>query len=179
MAWCRTGDKPLPEPTLTQFTNTYICGTRGRWVNTSCIQCRHISRKTESLMLRHTRKYFTRNRHAYQSLNCRFHTRYDPSWPSLCLLMSWYNSFLDYPWVENIVNGRQDLTMSHDTVGFHVTMQLLYTHYMDFISMDMVNTASPLWRSENLLLAFQWHTTYARREIVVLWISNRYLEYMI
>ena len=33
MAWRRTGDKPLPEPRITQVTNTYICGTRGRWVN--------------------------------------------------------------------------------------------------------------------------------------------------
>ena len=24
MAWCQTGDKPLPEPMFTQFTNTYI-----------------------------------------------------------------------------------------------------------------------------------------------------------
>ena len=24
MAWRRTGDKPLPEPTLTQFTDTYM-----------------------------------------------------------------------------------------------------------------------------------------------------------
>ena len=31
MAWCRRGDKPLPEPVQTQFTDTY-CGTRGRWV---------------------------------------------------------------------------------------------------------------------------------------------------
>ena len=23
MAWCRTGDKPLPEPMLTQFTDAY------------------------------------------------------------------------------------------------------------------------------------------------------------
>ena len=31
MAWHRTGDKPLPEPVLTQFTDVYICGTKGRW----------------------------------------------------------------------------------------------------------------------------------------------------
>ena len=24
MAWCRIGNKPLPEPMLTQFTDTYI-----------------------------------------------------------------------------------------------------------------------------------------------------------
>ena len=24
MAWCRTGDKPLPEPVLTQFTYAYM-----------------------------------------------------------------------------------------------------------------------------------------------------------
>ena len=24
MAWCRTGDKPLPEPMLTQFADAYI-----------------------------------------------------------------------------------------------------------------------------------------------------------
>ena len=35
MAWHRTGDKPLPEPMLTQFTDAYICGTRGRWVKSS------------------------------------------------------------------------------------------------------------------------------------------------
>ena len=29
MAWYRTGDKPLPEPMLTQITAAYICGTRG------------------------------------------------------------------------------------------------------------------------------------------------------
>ena len=34
MAWCRTGDKPLPEPMMAQFTDEYICGTRGRWFNT-------------------------------------------------------------------------------------------------------------------------------------------------
>ena len=28
MAWCRIGNKPLPEPMLVQFT-TLICGTRG------------------------------------------------------------------------------------------------------------------------------------------------------
>ena len=31
MAWRRTGDKPLPEPMLTQFTDAYICHM-GRWV---------------------------------------------------------------------------------------------------------------------------------------------------
>ena len=24
MAWCRTGDKPLPEPMLTQFSDAYM-----------------------------------------------------------------------------------------------------------------------------------------------------------
>ena len=24
MAWCRTGDKPLPEPMLTKFTDAYM-----------------------------------------------------------------------------------------------------------------------------------------------------------
>ena len=33
MAWRRIGDKPLSEPMLTRFTDPYICGTRGRWVN--------------------------------------------------------------------------------------------------------------------------------------------------
>ena len=33
MAWRRTGDKPLLEPMLTQFTDAYICDTRGREVN--------------------------------------------------------------------------------------------------------------------------------------------------
>ena len=33
MAWRRTGDKPLPEAMMTQFTDAYICDTRGRWVN--------------------------------------------------------------------------------------------------------------------------------------------------
>ena len=37
MALCRTGDKPLPEPMLAQFTDAYICNTRGRWVNVSLI----------------------------------------------------------------------------------------------------------------------------------------------
>ena len=32
MTWCRTGSKPLPEPMLTWFTDTYICCIRGRWV---------------------------------------------------------------------------------------------------------------------------------------------------
>ena len=32
MAWCQSGDKPLSEPMLTQFTDAYICGTRGRWI---------------------------------------------------------------------------------------------------------------------------------------------------
>ena len=33
MAWHGTGAKPLPEPMLTQFTDAYICGTKGRWVD--------------------------------------------------------------------------------------------------------------------------------------------------
>ena len=33
MFWCRIGNKPLPEAMLTRLTDTYICGTRGRWVN--------------------------------------------------------------------------------------------------------------------------------------------------
>ena len=33
IAWRRTGDKPLPEQTLTQFTDACICGTWGRWIN--------------------------------------------------------------------------------------------------------------------------------------------------
>ena len=32
MAWCRTGEKPLPEPMLTQFTDAYM-GHLGRWVD--------------------------------------------------------------------------------------------------------------------------------------------------
>ena len=34
MAWRQIGNKPLFEPILTRFTDAYICGTRGRWVNT-------------------------------------------------------------------------------------------------------------------------------------------------
>ena len=30
LAWRQTGDKPLPEPMMTQFTDAYICGTHGR-----------------------------------------------------------------------------------------------------------------------------------------------------
>ena len=33
MAWRRIGNKPLSEPMLTRFTDTDICGIRGRWVN--------------------------------------------------------------------------------------------------------------------------------------------------
>ena len=33
MTWRRTGDKPLSEPMMTQFSDAYICGTRGRSVN--------------------------------------------------------------------------------------------------------------------------------------------------
>ena len=25
MAWCRQGNKPLPEPMMTQFTDAYMC----------------------------------------------------------------------------------------------------------------------------------------------------------
>ena len=32
MAWRRTGDKPLPETMLTQFTGS-LCCIRGRWVS--------------------------------------------------------------------------------------------------------------------------------------------------
>ena len=32
MAWCRTGDKPLPEPIL-PYSMMHICGTRGSCVN--------------------------------------------------------------------------------------------------------------------------------------------------
>ena len=35
MAWRQTSDKPLPEPMMTQFTDAFICGTRGSWVNSS------------------------------------------------------------------------------------------------------------------------------------------------
>ena len=31
-AWRRTGEEPLPEPKLTQFTQPYICSTRERWI---------------------------------------------------------------------------------------------------------------------------------------------------
>ena len=34
MAWHRTGDKPLPE-SMVLSSPTHICGTRGRWVNTT------------------------------------------------------------------------------------------------------------------------------------------------
>ena len=30
VAWHRTGEKPLPESMLTQFTDAYIYGTRGK-----------------------------------------------------------------------------------------------------------------------------------------------------
>ena len=33
MAWRGVGNKPLPEPVLIQFTDEYICVTKGRWVN--------------------------------------------------------------------------------------------------------------------------------------------------
>ena len=35
MAWCRTGDKPLPEPMMTQFTDIYAApgGDELRWVD--------------------------------------------------------------------------------------------------------------------------------------------------
>ena len=32
MAWRRTGDKPLPEPMITQFTDAYM-RHQGRWVD--------------------------------------------------------------------------------------------------------------------------------------------------
>ena len=32
MTWQQTGDKPLSEPILTQFTDAYIWSTRWRWV---------------------------------------------------------------------------------------------------------------------------------------------------
>ena len=31
MAWCQTGDKPLPEQMMTSSL-THICGTRGIWI---------------------------------------------------------------------------------------------------------------------------------------------------
>ena len=41
MAWCQTGDKPWPEPMLTQFTNAYMWHW-GRWVNlASTLSQRH------------------------------------------------------------------------------------------------------------------------------------------
>ena len=44
MAWYRIGDKPLSEPLLTWFTDAYICGTRGRWVNLPCMpMCQPLS----------------------------------------------------------------------------------------------------------------------------------------
>ena len=33
MVWRRIGDKPLPEPKLTQITDAYMRHYRGRWVN--------------------------------------------------------------------------------------------------------------------------------------------------
>ena len=38
MAWCRICDKPLSEPVLLHSL-TYICGTKGRWVNDSFMVC--------------------------------------------------------------------------------------------------------------------------------------------
>ena len=35
MAWRRIDDKPLSEPTLTQFTDAYMRHYGGRWVNSS------------------------------------------------------------------------------------------------------------------------------------------------
>ena len=35
MAWHQIGDKPLPEPMMTQFTDTYKCDTREKWVKSS------------------------------------------------------------------------------------------------------------------------------------------------
>ena len=35
MAWRLTGHKPLPEPMMTQFTDTYM-QRMGRWVNKYC-----------------------------------------------------------------------------------------------------------------------------------------------
>ena len=37
MAWRRTGDKPLPEPMMTQLTDAYMWHSRGRWVNANCL----------------------------------------------------------------------------------------------------------------------------------------------
>ena len=37
MAWHWIGDKSLSEPMLTRFTDAYICGTKGRWVNDLCM----------------------------------------------------------------------------------------------------------------------------------------------
>ena len=46
MAWYQRGDKPLPEPVLTQFTDAYICGTRGRKINQCrCVQFCPVRRK--------------------------------------------------------------------------------------------------------------------------------------
>ena len=35
MAWCRTCNKPIHEPTMTQFNNIFICFTRGLFTNIS------------------------------------------------------------------------------------------------------------------------------------------------
>ena len=32
MAWCRTGEKPIPGPMIRQFFDAYRCGSRGRWI---------------------------------------------------------------------------------------------------------------------------------------------------
>ena len=46
MAWRRIGDKPLSEPMPFRFTDSYICGTRGRWVNDLFLQSKYIQLKT-------------------------------------------------------------------------------------------------------------------------------------
>ena len=46
MSWCRTGDKPLHEPMLTQFTDAYICGTRSDGLISLTANCDNIDRQT-------------------------------------------------------------------------------------------------------------------------------------
>ena len=52
MAWRRTGDKPLPEPMMTQFSNTYVSPSLHDWIgldmfNDDTRPTEHISRPTQ------------------------------------------------------------------------------------------------------------------------------------
>ena len=86
MALCRTGEKSLPEPMMTQFTDGMICVSRQRYLNYACIHAL-ISRLWMEILwyLSHS---LPKGRHVWK--RCRIWGNYhDDSWNGHFFLRDW------------------------------------------------------------------------------------------